>query len=380
MLCDFTESYATNMLKGILDYSRKHEQWMVYRMPTSFLRERGIERVVDWAVGRKVDAIIGQFDETDDVDTFRRHGILALAQDFKERFSTIANITGQYHKQGETAAKHLMGKGFKHFGFYGYANAVWSRERREGFCRQIKEAGLEAPSVYERATLESLWYYNSKALTDWIRSLPLPAAIFACDDTRANVILEVCRMMKLHVPTDIAVLGVDNDEMTCSLSSPTLSSLGLDTYRAGYEVAAYIDSHLHDPSLPMHDIQVAMTEFAERQSTDVFATDNIYIQRVLAYIHHHYNEKLPVSRFLEIVPMSRRLLENTFKLETGMTIHQYIIILRLSKMMHLLETTNTPVADLALETGLSDAKNVAHLFAQRLGMTPQQYRDKHRKK
>lgn len=380
MLSDFTESYANNLLKGIMAYSRGREPWVVCRMPSSFRRVGDIGKVVEWAEKWEADAIIGQFDENDDVELFQKHGILALAQDFKERFTTVANITGDYFRQGRNAAKFLMGKGFKSFAFYGYASAVWSRERRDGFCRHIVEMGLERPSVYERQSLENLWYYDAQPLSDWVRSLPHPTAVFACDDTRANVILEICRLLGLNVPNDIAILGVDDDEITCSLSFPTLSSISLDAFRGGRDAAEYIERRLHDKSLPPHDIEVGMTGIVERQSTDVFATKNKYIQKVLAFIHQHYSESLPINRLLGVVPMSRRLLENTFKQETGSTIHQYIIYLRLSKMAHLLETTNVPVADLALETGLSDAKNVAHLFNQHYGVTPQQYRQRHGRK
>lgn len=100
----------------------------------------------------------------------------------------------------------------------------------------------------------------------------------------------------------------------------------------------------------------------------------------MEYIHQHYSEPLPVSTLLKLVPMSRRLFEETFLKETGHTIHQYIIGLRLNRMKQLLITTDRSISELALETGLSDARNVARIFNAHLGITPQQYRNQHRKR
>lgn len=377
LLTDFTETYATELLRGILDYSQGREPWVVSRMPTSYRVEHGIDGVVEWARQWKADAIIGQFDDSDDVDAFARNGIIAVAQDFMRRFSSIPNITGDYVAQGMRAADYFINKGFRHFAFYGYANAVWSQERCQGFVEQVVAHGYEPPFIHEKQTLENLWFYDPESLADWLRGLPRSTAILACDDTRANVILEACRMTGLKVPADIAVLGVDNDEITCTLTYPNLSSVCLDVRNAGYKTAQRIDQTLHGQPHDDGDIMVDYIGIVERQSTDIFMTANKHILTVLAYIHQHYADRLTVERLLKLVPMSRRLLEKTFKAETGTSIYQYIMDLRFERMKQQLVSTDTPIADLALATGLSDAKNVARIFNQREGVTPIEYRHQH---
>ena len=377
LLTDFTETYATELLRGILDYSQGREPWVVSRMPTSYRVEHGVDGVVEWAKRWKADAIIGQFDIYDDVDVFARNGIIAVAQDFMRRFNCIPNITGDYVAQGMRAAEYFMNKGFRNFAFYGYANAVWSQERCRGFVEQVVSHGYEPPYIYEKQSLENLWFYDPEPLADWLRSLPRSTAILACDDTRANVILEVCRTIGMKVPADIAVLGVDNDEITCTLTYPHLSSVCLDVRNAGYKTAQRIDQALHGGQHDNSDITVDCIGIVERQSTDIFMTANKNILTVLAYIHEHYADRLTVDRLLKLVPMSRRLLENTFKNETGTSIHQYIMDLRFERMKQLLVSTDTSIADLALATGLSDAKNVARMFSQREGITPLEYRHQH---
>ena len=98
LLTDFTESFSYNLLKGVLAYSKSHEPWVVCRMPPSYKNSHGIEGVLKWAKTWHADAIIGRFDNDDNVELFRENGIIALAQDYKSRFSNIPNITGDYRK------------------------------------------------------------------------------------------------------------------------------------------------------------------------------------------------------------------------------------------------------------------------------------------
>ena len=128
LLTDFTESFSYNLLKGVLAYSKSHEPWVVCRMPPSYKNSHGIEGVLKWAKTWHADAIIGRFDNDDNVELFRENGIIALAQDYKSRFSNIPNITGDYRKTGRMAAEFFLSKGFQNFAFYGYRDTVWSQE------------------------------------------------------------------------------------------------------------------------------------------------------------------------------------------------------------------------------------------------------------
>ena len=55
-LTDFTERFAYNLLKGILAYAKNHEQWVVCRMPPSFMAAYGMEGVRKWAMTWQADA------------------------------------------------------------------------------------------------------------------------------------------------------------------------------------------------------------------------------------------------------------------------------------------------------------------------------------
>ena len=92
-LTDFSEAYARELLLGMARYAHDTAQaWSLCRLPLSIRDKFGIEAVVEWALRMKADAVIGQFYNTDNVELFRKNGIIAIAQDFKKRFTTIPNI------------------------------------------------------------------------------------------------------------------------------------------------------------------------------------------------------------------------------------------------------------------------------------------------
>lgn len=96
-ITDYTEQFAYRLLRGIINYSKESDRWVVYRMPLSYKRDMGIKALISWCKKWKADVVIGQFDEGDEVSLFRENGIVALAQDYFVKFKEIPNITADYH-------------------------------------------------------------------------------------------------------------------------------------------------------------------------------------------------------------------------------------------------------------------------------------------
>ena len=78
-------------------------------------------------------------------------------------------------------------------------------------------------------------------MAHWVEALPKPVGLMACNDIRGQQVLNACRDVEIAVPEDVAVLGVDNDDVLCDLSYPTLSSVLPDTRRTGFEAAALLE-------------------------------------------------------------------------------------------------------------------------------------------
>lgn len=378
LLTDFGEEYAKDLLKGIVEYSREHKPWTLCRMPLSYRDLYGIEGVLKWAIEWKADAIIGQFYNTDKVELFIEKGIIAIAQDFKNRFSIIPNITGNHISAGKIGAQHFIDRGYKYYAFFGIKEAIWSDERCKGFKEKLHESKLPYEFYeYQKESQEGLWYY-AEDLKLWLENLPKPIAIMACDDNQAHHIAEICRQQNIKIPDQISLLGVDNDETICLLSNPPLSSLNQAVVKGGYQTAELIDKLIKNPNYTWRNIIVQPTHVTTRESTDIFSSSDIHISKVLKHIHQNSNDKVYVEKIVALVPLSRRLLEIRFREITGNSIYAYILNLRLEKFATQLLETDKPITTIALELGYIDYKNISRQFKQLKGYTPTEYRENHK--
>lgn len=378
LLIDFSEEYSKNLLRGISRYSREHGPWVFCQMPTFYRETIGIKGILKWAKEWGANGIFGQFYNEQGIEKFIQAGIPVIAQDFKERFTQIPNITGAYFDTGKLGAEYFLKKGFKNFAFYGFRDIVWSRERSEGFESVLKKKGHSVQYFeHKKSRSSELWYYKPSSLSQWLKALPKPVALMACDDNQGQHITEACKHAGIRIPEEVAVLGVDNDEMICNLSDPPLSSISLDAEKGGYEAAMLMDELIRNKDGTFKDIIVESTQVITRRSTDIYATNEPYISSALKFIHQNIDNNLKVGHVLKQIPLSRRTLEKRFQEITGFPVYKYIYNLRIEKFSQRLLETDKTVFEIALETGFSDSKNISRQFKQIKGCTPNEYRRKY---
>src|SRR5262249_33546871 len=144
------------------------------------------------------------------------------------------------------AVEHFLERGFRRFAFCGFLGVDFSDRRCECFARLVEEAGF-ACDVYRSsrqprragaAVREHGGWTTEAEVRSRIAGLSKPVGLMACNDIRAQQVLTACLAIGAAVPDEVAVLGVDNDDILCELSNPPLSSVVPDTRRIGYEAAS----------------------------------------------------------------------------------------------------------------------------------------------
>ena len=375
LLIDFTEDYGKSLLRGITRYSKESGPFLFCRMPLHFRENLNMDQIINFAKEWKADGIIGQFYNNSDIQKLIDTKISIIAEDFKERFDEFSNISGAYFETGQMGAKYFINKGYSNFAFYGFNNIVWSRERADGFEDSVVKHGKKVHFFNpKKMASRELWHYKPSALNNWLLSLPKPIAIMACDDERAQNITEACRLSKIKIPEEIAILGVDNDDVTCNLADPPLSSIGLGIEQGGYEAAKLMHLLIENKDQKPYNIIVKATSVFTRQSTDICATTDNQIAKALNFIHQNIENNINVDDVLKKVSISRRALEKRFLEVTGSAIYKYICDLRIQKFSIKLLESDKSIYEIAIELGFSDNKNISRLFKQVKGCTPLQYR------
>lgn len=378
LLFDISEQYGQSLLLGIVNYYKENGSALFCRMPLYYRETIGIKGILKFAKEWGAQGIIAQLEYTRHVKKIADSGIHLILEDFKERFNNFPNITGGYYEAGQMGAEYFVKKGFKNFAFYGFRNIVWSRERSEGFEAYLHERGFDVYHFeHEELHETDLWFYKPSALSKWLQALPKPIAIMACDDARGLHITEACKHADIKIPEDVVVLGVDNDEMTCNLSDPPLSSINLDTEKGGYEAARLMDLMIQGKVKKPQNVMVVPTYIVTRQSTDIASATDQHISAALNYIHKNLENDINVTHVLSQVPISRRSLEKRFLEVTGTSVYKYIFKLRMQRFSQRLLETDKRISEIALETGFTLTNNISRQFKQIHGCTPGEYRKKH---
>lgn len=289
--------------------------------------------------------------------------------------SKISEIRADSHQAGRLAAEHFLERGFRNFAFCGYKGRIWSRQRQEGFCERLDEAGF-ACNVYEpkpsRRTIS--WKWEQPMVAAWLKSLPNPVAIMACSDIRGRQVSEASRGQGLSVPDDVAIVGVDDDQLICNLTNPPLSSVAFNLNQAGYRAAELLDGLMSGRVRRPQRIMVEALWVVARRSSDVIATDDRHVSVALRFIRDHARESINVADVVEQAGPSRRGLEIRFRSILGRSIRDEIQRVRLTYAKQLLLDTNLPTQRIATLVGFSSLQYLSNVFRREAGMTLAQFR------
>jgi LacI family transcriptional regulator len=273
------------------------------------------------------------------------------------------------------AAEHLIERRLTRFAYVGSEDRGWSGRRERTFRGFLATRGFE-PFVYRSPKLRRgrEWEREQAYLARWISRLPTPIGVFACDDDRGREVLEACKLAGLNVPEDVAVVGVDNDEVFCELADPPLSSVALNAETAGYRAAALLDSMMRGGTRKRRQIVVEALGVVTRRSTDIMAVDDSDVASALQFIRRQNGCDISVDRVAEEVALSRRSLEKRFRDIIGRTVLEEIQLTRLERAKQLLMETTYPISKVAELAGFGSAGYFIQFFQKQVGKTPRRFR------
>jgi len=279
---------------------------------------------------------------------------------------------------GKAAADYFLRQKFTHYGYVSEAkNAQWSRERGMGFASQITAAGFQC-HIYENHSQreQNDWGMEQKQLKQWLLDLPKPIALLAAMDVRGRQVIEVCRSANISVPYEIAVLGVDNDELLCESTNPPLSSLMMSMEDACFVGATLLDRLMKGKeNSPTSLIHYGPKEVVARHSTHPRIISDKTVIQALEFIEVNACVPINVSDVIKYLGVSRRSAEIRFQKELRHTILDEINRVRLEKVLTFLKQTNLSIAEISKITGFNNENYLAYVFRKHMHMSMTDYRN-----
>lgn len=105
-----------------------------------------------------------------------------------------------------------------------------------------------------------------------------------------------------------------------------------------------------------------------------------YASDVLWYINRHVSEDLSLELLAKQFHISPSHLRRIFKQVYGISPIHYLIKRRIAMATDYLLKTDMTVAEVARQVGYENTTHFSHLFADRIGCTPSEFRLRHQKR
>ena len=372
VVIEASNAYARGLLAGIHAHIREHEPWTVF-LPEHGRGKPPLESLARW----HGDGVIARIETpaiARVVGTLKRSQRLQVVD-----VSAARLVKGVPYVETDDAAiaaaavEHFFERDFRHVAFLGDRRFQWSANRRDAFVEAATAKGM-AVDVFRHGRGDD----DDAAVETWLAGLAKPVAVFCCYDIRGRQALDACRRAGISVPDQVAILGVDDDELLCALSSPPLSSVIPDAVGAGRLAADLLDRLMRGETLDRDEWLLPPVGISMRQSTDVLAIDDELVVAAVRYIRDHACRGLRVAGLLKAMGMTRRELETRFTRRVGHTPHEEILRVQFRRVEQLLRETDLPLAKIAARTGFRHAEYMTVAFNRRHGQPPSAWRKQHR--
>ncbi len=363
-----TGACGRDFLAGFSRYARGRPNWNIRLLP---VREAFSSDVVHAVKAGRYHGVVT------DEDTFLENPFLAELSDtalvvfgrcpetFPKTARPIAFVQNDDEGIGATAAEHFLKLGnFRSFGFVmPNGRHLWAEARSRGFSGRLAKNRREV-SVFGTAP-------EGPPLAEWLTGLPKPAAVMVAWDNRAVEVVEVCRTSGVAVPEQVSVMGVDNDELLCNFTTPSITSIQPDHEDDGFHVALALDGLFTErrrrAGTPVVVVRKGFWRIVERESTASPAPATHLILRAQEFIRKNAANPIHVEDVVQYLGVSRRLAEMRFRSLQGRTIREEIEECRLEEVAKQILTTRLPMRKIAVSCGFRNVSHLGVLFRKRYG-------------
>ena len=283
------------------------------------------------------------------------------------------NVTffNDHGAEGRAAAEYFIERGYRSFAYVGSVEPrAWSDARRRGFVERLRQSGHK-PILYKISddTARIDFTKESRFMERWLKRLPRKTAIFTVHDERAQQVTIAARRANVRIPDDVALLGVDDDELICSTAAPSLSSIHVPSEEEGWRFAVAMADLLAGRN-PTPVFRTCHTRIVTRLSTDTFALPDPVVAKAVAYAERHLSEPLRGEMLAAAANCSLRTLQLKILRTLNRTIKEEIAFLRQNAAVKLIMETQMPIAEIAQACGYCSPSHLGHHIRKATGMKP----------
>ncbi|MBC2384718.1 XylR family transcriptional regulator [Pseudomonas sp. WS 5106] len=375
LLFNGSKIYDRGIIAGIGNYlSSTRASWDLFLEEDFLCRLKGIERWQgDGIIADFDDPLIGEALAGSKVPVVAVGGSYADARAYPKGIPYVATDN---HALIKLAYEHLIEAGLTRFACFSLPEAQanrWAQEREKAFRSLMQRDGLPVEVYRGLGTSAPLWDSAVEQQIAWLQSLPKPIGIIAVTDARARQLLQACLTAGIAVPEEVALIGIDNDPLTRTLTRVPLSSVIQGTEIMGRTAAALLHQMLHGKPCTGEQILVPPDAINVQASSLHQPLGNPYVMQALLFIRQYACQGIKTAQVAAYVGVSRSSLESHFRKERGCSVHDEILRFKLASAAKGLEGNRLAIADIAQQCGFTSAQYLHTVFLREFGCTPRQY-------
>lgn len=273
---------------------------------------------------------------------------------------------------GRLAGGEFVRLNLSEWGFVHWQGVAWSEARKESLLAFARSQGVEVNILSLPENKRHGWSGVSD-ICSWLAGFAKPCGILACNDEAGVAVLHACKLSGFRVPEEVAVIGVDNDGLLCESSSPSLSSIDLHAAQIGRAAAHHLLQLLksEDPGQLPH---VAPAVMVVRESSHEVDRYLLIYQNATNYIASHALRGPHVTDVAAACGISKRGLERAFAKHAAGSPAEMIREQRAAGILRLLKNQSLGLANIAQQSGFSDASGLSNFIKNVTGKPPGAWR------
>lgn len=356
--------YSRQIVLGAAKYCVSHGMAIFH---TGVIAKQHIAQLKEYGVV----GIVGMIIDEEIREAVQKMKIAAVNVSSRIPNTGIPTVIPDHEEIGRMAAAHLVERGFRNLAYCGMQGHWYSEARGAGFAKAVKAARV---NYSELDTGVFNWNdFHRSTFAKALREAPRPLAVMCANDIRARHLLEACDAAGLRVPQDVAIVGVDNDQVICQGLDPMLTSVDPNGYRIGYDAVAALDRILAGKSVPDRTL-VPPLGIVPRASTNTTPSEDARVGKALEYIHAHADKSINVMDVANRVGASRRTLERHFRTTLGKSVAGAIRSAHVELAKQLLIDTDLTLEEVAESSGMNYLRQMRIVFTKEVGVSPSQFR------
>ena len=369
-------AHLERTLHGVQRYATERGHWSLVISPEAHFLP------VSSLAGWDGDGVIAMINTEDDACVAKSLGVPVVNISGAMEDAGLPRVRVDYRTAGQMAAEHLLDSGFRRFAYYGLRDFWYAEQYGAGFSQRVAQYGAECALHESPPSIGAAkpWQQGQAELEKWLTSLTTPVGMAASHDNRARMVIDACQRLNLRVPDDVAVIGLNNDTLSCEYCNPPLSSVARNGEEVGYRAAKLLEEMIEGAPPPSRDILIEPVGVVKRASTDVLAIEDPQLSRAVHFIQDNVGKPFGVQEVISHTNVSRRWLEYAFQKWLRRTPHGFICETRVAHAQKLLASSDElSYSDVARACGFSSNKRLNVVFRRVTGISPREFRESHLK-